>query len=215
MPRIMARTLAEHRNQRRAVLLAAGHDLVVKGGTRALTMSAVAARAGLSRPAVYEYFDSTEDLLAAVLLDEVRMWAGDVIDCLAAESTPEAKIACYLQVSLGLIADGRHAIIAVMTETSLPKPVRANIDALLVTLTAPLAQAVAAVGVTDTDLAVRLIQGVVEAAARRIAHGIDPQSEVATSSIFVLAGLQALAEREIALTSAIAAVAATETGGPT
>lgn len=156
-------------------------------------MAAVAARAGLSRPAAYEYFGSTEDLLAAVLLEEMRQWSGDVVDCLAAESTPEQKISRYVDVSLGLIADGRHAIIAVMSETSLPKPVREQINAMHATLAAPLTQAVAALGISDTDQAVRLIQGVVEAAARRLAPGSDPQSEVKASSAFVLAGLKALA----------------------
>ena len=189
----MAPTLAEHRDQRHATLLAAGHDLVRTGGPRALTMAAVATRAGLSRPAVYEYFKSTADLLAAVLLDEMRKWSGDVVDHLAAESTPETKISRYIEVSLGLIADGRHEIIAVMSETSLPQPVRQQINALHATLAAPLTQAVAALGISDTDQAVRLIQGVVEAAARRLVPGSNPESEVRASSAFVLAGLKALA----------------------
>ncbi|GDX32126.1 hypothetical protein LBMAG15_10600 [Actinomycetes bacterium] len=193
MPRIMAPTLAENRDQRRAALLAAGHELVRAGGPRALTMAGVATRAGLSRPAVYEYFDSTQDLLAAVLLDEMRRWSGDVVDHLAAESTPETKIARYVEVSLGLIADGRHEIIAVMSETSLPKLVRQQINELHATLAAPLTQAVAALGIADTDQAVRLIQGVVEAAARRLLPGSDPKSQVQASTAFVLGGLRALA----------------------
>ena len=193
MPRIMAPTLAENRDQRHASLLAAGHELVRTGGPRALTLAAVATRAGLSRPAAYEYFGSTADLLAAVLLDEMRRWSGDVVDHLATESTPETKITRYIEVSLRLIADGQHEIVAMLSETSLPPAVRQQINELHSTLAAPLTQAVAALGISDTDQAVRLIQGVVEAAARRLVPGRDPSSEVRAATAFVLAGLRALA----------------------
>ena len=56
MPRITAPTVAEHRDQRWADLVAAGQELLVTEGPDAVTMTAVAARAGLSRTAVYEYF---------------------------------------------------------------------------------------------------------------------------------------------------------------
>src|SRR5210317_1746714 len=108
MPRIDAPTITEHRDQRRAALLAAGHELVLSGGPRAVTMTAVAARAGLSRTAVYEYFASTEDLLAAVLGERMTAWTADVEGALAAAEDPRDKIATYVRVSLELIKDGSH-----------------------------------------------------------------------------------------------------------
>ena len=65
MPRIAAPTVAEHRDMRRASLLAAARDLLREGGSSALTMGALASATGLSRPTVYEYFPSTDAVIAA------------------------------------------------------------------------------------------------------------------------------------------------------
>ena len=71
MPRIDAPTLAEHREQRRDALLEAATTVMRESGT--VTMSAVAERTGLSRTAVYEYYRSSADLIADVLVDELAV----------------------------------------------------------------------------------------------------------------------------------------------
>ena len=115
MPKIDAPTVAEHRDQRRAALLAAGQDLVITGGPSAVTMTAVAARAGLSRTAVYEYFASTQDLLAAVLGERMAAWTVEVDEALQNVDDPESKLTIYVQVSLGLITDGSHTLLALLS----------------------------------------------------------------------------------------------------
>ena len=74
MPRIDAPTVAEHRDMRRASLLAAARDLLREGGSGALTMGALAQATGLSRPAVYEYFPSTDAVIAHLVVEELRRW---------------------------------------------------------------------------------------------------------------------------------------------
>lgn len=194
MPRIDAPTIAEHRDQRRASLLAAGNELVLAGGPRAVTMTAVAARAGLSRTAVYEYFASTEDLLAAVLGERMTAWTADVEAALAATRTPQEKVATYVRVSLELIKDGSHGLLVLLSAETLPTHVRRQLSELHATLAAPLNSAVAELGVPDVDLATRYVQGVVEAAARRVAPGQDIDEETAAATSFVIAGLRALAD---------------------
>ena len=193
MPRIEAPTIAEHRDQRRAALLAAGHELVLSGGPRAVTMTAVAARAGLSRTAVYEYFASTEDLLAAVLGERMTAWTADVEGALAAAENPQEKIATYVRVSLELIKDGSHGLLVLLSAETLPTHVRRQLSELHATLAAPLSSAVRDLGVPDVDLATRYVQGVVEAAARRIEPGQDIFAETTAATTFVIAGLQSLA----------------------
>lgn len=193
MPRIEAPTIAEHRDQRRASLLAAGHELVLSGGPRAVTMTAVAARAGLSRTAVYEYFASTEDLLAAVLGERMTAWTAEVESALIAAESPEEKIATYVRVSLELIKDGSHGLLVLLSAETLPTHVRRQLSELHSTLAAPLSSAVRDLGVPDVDLATRYVQGVVEAAARRIEPGQDIYAETAAATMFVIAGLQSLA----------------------
>jgi len=192
VPRIDAPTVAEHRDQRRADLLSAGHDLVLSGGPDAVTMTAVAARAGLSRTAVYEYFASTQDLLAAVLGERMAAWTVEVEQALADVDDPEAKLTIYVQVSLGLITDGSHTLLALLSAETLPADVRRQLTGVHATLAAPLSSAVAQLGVPDVDQATRYVQGVVEAAARRIEPGQDAQAEVAAVTAFAIAGVKAL-----------------------
>lgn len=73
------RSIAEPTNARsrstRAALLAAAREILEKRGFEALTISAVAARAGVSRPAVYLHFASRSDLIAE-LFDHVATAEG-------------------------------------------------------------------------------------------------------------------------------------------
>lgn len=195
MPRIAAPTIAEHRDQRRADLLAAGHELVLSGGPRAVTMTAVAARAGLSRTAVYEYFASTEDLLAAVLGERMTAWTAEVESALAAADSPQQKVATYVRVSLELIKDGSHGLLVLLSAETLPTHVRRQLSELHATLAAPLSSAVRELGVPDVDVATRYVQGVVEAAARRVEPGQDIYAETTAATVFVIGGLESLAGR--------------------
>jgi AcrR family transcriptional regulator len=47
----------------------AARDLLVEGGTEAVTVRAVAERVGMTAPAIYRYFPSRESLLARVCID--------------------------------------------------------------------------------------------------------------------------------------------------
>ncbi|MSY55222.1 MAG: TetR family transcriptional regulator, partial [Actinobacteria bacterium] len=55
MPRINTATLSEHRDWRRNQLIAAASAIALEQGGQAITVAAVAERAGLSRTSVYEY----------------------------------------------------------------------------------------------------------------------------------------------------------------
>lgn len=78
MPRIQAATVAEHRAARLRALLDAGRAVVTETG-RPPTLGAVAGRAGMARPSVYEYFSSSDDLLAALAEDITPRWTARVV----------------------------------------------------------------------------------------------------------------------------------------
>src|SRR4029453_2892316 len=61
------------RADRRDALLDAAVDLVVSGGADAVSMEAVAERAGVSRPLVYKHFANRGELLAAVYQREATL----------------------------------------------------------------------------------------------------------------------------------------------
>src|SRR3954466_8360988 len=103
MPRISADTVAEHRANRLRALLDAGRDLVTEGGPDALTLAALARRVGLSRPSLYEYFRSREELVAAIVTDELPEWTRHLDRAVAAADGVPAKIEAYLRTELEII----------------------------------------------------------------------------------------------------------------
>jgi AcrR family transcriptional regulator len=76
---VTPRSIAEPANARsrrtRSALLAAAHAILVEAGFEALTMTAVAGRAGVTRRAVYMHFDSRAELVGA-LFDHVAAVEG-------------------------------------------------------------------------------------------------------------------------------------------
>jgi len=63
----------------RAALLCAGRELVARCGAGAVTMEAVAERAGVGKGTVFRRFTSREGLMAAVLDADEREWQAAVI----------------------------------------------------------------------------------------------------------------------------------------
>lgn len=65
MPKISARTLAQHRAVTRERVLTAWAELIAERGYDAVSLADVAARVGLARTAIYNYFPDKEALLLA------------------------------------------------------------------------------------------------------------------------------------------------------
>lgn len=195
MPRITAPTVAEHRDQRRADLVAAGQELLVTKGSDAVTMTAVAARAGLSRTAVYEYFTSTDELVAVVLSDQMVPWQEALRQRLHA-APPETgdldTVRIYVEVAMGLVADGHHSLVVLLTMDTLTEDVRHRLSAAHAAVAAPVGKALAQIGIRDVDQATNYVHAAIEAAARRITPGQDARAEIAAVTAFTVAGVRAL-----------------------
>jgi len=195
VPRITAPTVAEHRYQRRADLVAAGQELLVTEGLDAVTMTAVAARAGLSRTAVYEYFTSTDELVAIVLSDQMVLWQEALRQRLHA-APPETgdldTVRIYVEVAMGLVADGHHSLLVLLTMDTLTKDVRHRLSAAHAAVAAPVGKALAQIGIRDVDQATNYVHAAIEAAARRITPGQDARAEIAAVAVFTVAGVRAL-----------------------
>ena len=56
MPKISAPSIVEHRELRRQQLISAALELALGEGAEAVTVAAVAKKAGLARSSIYEYF---------------------------------------------------------------------------------------------------------------------------------------------------------------
>ncbi len=101
------RAKAMPRAERRSQLLTAAGKIVAKGGIGALTMEALAAAAGVSKPVVYEHWDNSESV-AIALLDDYFKAAVEAVDTAAREA---ATLGEYLSLAVDaefeFHADGR------------------------------------------------------------------------------------------------------------
>jgi AcrR family transcriptional regulator len=168
VPRIRAATVAEHRRLQHDALLAAARELLAEGGTEALTFPHLAARTGLARSSVYEYFKSRAAVVEALCTVDLPVWAAELADAARGAETPLARVEAYVRAQLALVGDARHRTLADVAALELDEAARERIRAAHGLLVSPLVDALAELGHPRPGLAAQLLQGTVEAAARRL-----------------------------------------------
>ena len=88
------------RADRRGALLDAAAELVAVGDVEAVSMEAVAERAGVSRPLVYKHFANRNDLLAAVYQRESALLHAELTDDVGASETLEETFRALIHGAL-------------------------------------------------------------------------------------------------------------------
>lgn len=171
LPRITAATLADHQaNQRRAVLDAAREILAEVGGD-ALSLSRVAARVGLARSSLYQYFDSRQGLLDALVEDLFPRWSRMVAGEMGKEESPALRVLAYAKANLRLVADGEHVVAGALAAASPGAEFAERSRVMHEQLAAPLTEALEALGVPDPQATAELVNAVVHKASRMIETG--------------------------------------------
>lgn len=193
MPKIETQTLSQHRDWRRSQLIEAAAAIALESGGAAITVAAVAARAGLSRTSVYEYFASSADLAADLVIDELTSFAQELKKISEAGSTPVEAIDLWIEGSLQYIADGRHLLAKALNAIDLPRNRSAAIGMAHGALLAPLRSKLEELGISDINFALTLIQSTTDGASRRIESGDDADFVIRSTREFCTAGLTALA----------------------
>jgi AcrR family transcriptional regulator len=192
MPKISAPTLVEQRAWRRSQLLDAASSIALENGPTSITVSSVAARAGLSRTSFYEYFASSSEIVAELITDELNDFTDFLTQKVAAVSTPEAAITAWIEGSLEYVADGRHLLARALSTLELSTERSMQIGIAHRKMLAPLAAPLIQLGITDTRQALALIHAATESATRRIEAGMDSANEIESTRNFLIAGLKAL-----------------------
>ena len=193
MPKIETQTLAQHRDWRRSQLIEAAAAIALESGGAAITVAAVAARAGLSRTSVYEYFASSADLAADLVIDELNSFAQELKKISEAGSSPIEAIDLWIEGSLQYIADGRHLLAKALNAIDLPRNRSAAIGMAHGALLSPLRIKLEELGISDINFALTLIQSTTDGASRRIESGDDAELVIRSTREFCTAGLTALA----------------------
>jgi len=178
VPKIAAPTVAEHRAAQLRALLDAARELIREDGS-GLTLAAVAARAGLARSSVYQYFRSREELLDAVVADVVPRWWARITAAVATAASPEDAIVAYARENLLLVAEGEHAVVAALRAEAGREALAQQSAAMHATILVPLVEALEQLDVPDAARSAELVNAVVLAAARQVEAGEDAETTLA------------------------------------
>lgn len=192
MPRIQTDTLAQHRDWRRNQLIEAAAAIALESGGESITVAAVAQRAGLSRTSVYEYFASSSDLVADLVIDELNEFAQTLENALNGIEDSYLAIQTWISTSLEFVADGRHLLAKALSAADLPRERSAAIGAAHRNLLSPLTRNLQEIGISDISQALALLQAATDAATKRIESGNDAEREIAMTTAFCIAGIRAL-----------------------
>ena len=192
MPKINTEKLAQHREWRRQQLIDAAAAIALESGGAAVTVASVAERAGLSRTSVYEYFASSAELTADLVIDELNGFVSALTDAITNPENPELAIEQWITAALRYIADGRHLLAKALSATNTPKNRAAEIGTAHRALLAPLRNSLTLMNIKDISQAMALLQGTTDVATKRIEGGADADLEIATTTAFCIAGLKGL-----------------------
>lgn len=192
MPRIQTESLAAHRDWRRSQLIDAAAAIALESGGESISVAAVAQRAGLSRTSVYEYFSSSADLVADLVIDELESFAHDLKVSVSDEADPYKCIEIWIENSLIYIADGRHLLAKALNAVELPRDRSGDIGSAHRALLAPLSNSLQQIGVTDIAQCLALLQSITDVATKRIENGSDAEREIAKTIAFCTAGIRSL-----------------------
>jgi AcrR family transcriptional regulator len=176
----------------RAALLDAARSLLSDGGTEALTFPALAERTGLARSSVYEYFRSRAAVVEELCAVDFPVWAAEVEAAMGGADTPEGKVEAYVRRQLELVGDRRHRAVVAISASELDDGAREKIRAAHGGLIAMIVEALGELGHGQPRLAAMLLQGVVDAAVRRIELGAaeDPATVADAAVSMALRGVQ-------------------------
>lgn len=173
MPRIDAPTVAEHHQMRRDSLLAAGADILATAGPSGLTHSALGEAAGIARTSVYQYFPSRDELIQSVIDQAFAAAQAHLTAAVSHEADPLDRVVAYVTHSLARASDATHSAFAVISGDLLSEANKHRLDELHRAVITPLRDALTELGVPDPSLTASFVDGMVQAAARRVLAGDD------------------------------------------
>jgi AcrR family transcriptional regulator len=184
---------------RQRQLIDAALAIALESGAANITVAAVAKRAGLARSSMYEYFSSSADLIADLVIEELALYQKRLAQAVKGTEDPYQHIELWIAEALQYVVDGRHMLIKSLNAAAIPDFRRDEISQghrnLMTTISAPLQE----IGLTDIRGAMSYLQNTIEAASVRIESGSDSELEIRSAQIYAIAGLRALSGAGVTL----------------
>ncbi|NLA64406.1 MAG: TetR/AcrR family transcriptional regulator [Leucobacter sp.] len=207
MPRITASTVAEHRANQERLLLDVAHAILEETGEIA-SMRDVAVRAGLARSSVYNYFESKEALLQAMVQDVFPKWTERITGAMAAEAEPSGRLVAYAFENLKLVHEGAHAVGSALAALTPGEALDEQATRMHRAIQEPLMRALDELGVADSEGISELINAVIHASTQRLESG-QPFDQVEANLVAVIEPMAVGLQRQSAPTHRAADAAGT------
>ena len=163
--------------------------LIGRDGIESVSMAAIAVESGLSRPALYQYFASQEDIFAELVINELADLSNELDARVAIHDDPQEQVRVWVHYSLAHLASAEHRLIRNISVESLPEQKRGLLGALHGQLMLSLMSPLRALGLTNPTPTCHLIYATVAEAAKRIDAGSSFASEASALELFVIAGI--------------------------
>lgn len=193
-PKIAEATIGEQRAMRQRQIIDAAMSLALEVGAPSVTVAAVAKRAGISRSLVYEYFASSADLIADLILEELEYYKNRLMAAVKDIENPYLYIELWISEALQYVADGRHLLAKSLNSVAAPEFRKEEISQGHRNMMATIIEPMQKISFSDLGLAISYLQSAIDAAAKRIDAGNEAALEIRHAQDFAVAGLRALAK---------------------
>ena len=193
-PKIAEATIGEQRAMRQKQIIDAAMTLALESGAPSVTVAAVAKRAGISRSLVYEYFSSSADLIADLVLEELEYYRERLMTAVHGVENPYIYIELWIAEALQYVADGRHLLVKSLNSVAAPDFRKEEISQGHRNMMATIINPLRMIEIEDLGLAISYLQSTIDAAAKRIDSGNEAALEIQNAQMFAIAGLRALAK---------------------
>lgn len=170
MPRISKPTVAEHRAARERALLDAAHAVLLETG-EAPGLAQVAARAGLARTSVYQYYRSKAQLLQAMVRDIFPRWTERVTAAMSAAPSAADRILAFAVANVELVAEGAHAVGSALAALDPGEALDEQAARMHREVREPLVDTLAELGLEAPEAVAELVNAVVHGATRMLESG--------------------------------------------
>jgi len=191
-PRIQEATIREQRQMRQRQLMDAALNLAMEDGVDSVTVSAVAKRAGLARSSIYEYFASSADLIADLVMEEMAYYNKRLLKAVDNVEDPFEYIKLWIEEALQYVVDGRHLLVKSLNTVTTPTYRKSDIAQghrdLMGTIIKPLSE----IGLPDVKLGLAHVQATIDVASVRIESGNEAALEIEYAQRYAISGLRAL-----------------------
>lgn len=175
MPRINEPTVAMHRAARERELLDAAHDIFLETG-EAPSIPQVAARTGLARTSVYQYFSSRTELLRAMVRDVYPRWTERITSAMEAAPSEADRVMAYAVANVELVAEGAHAIGSALAALAPGEELDEQATRMHREVQEPLVTTLLSLGMDSPSEVAELINTVIHGASRRVETDQDLNS---------------------------------------